>query len=292
MYKLIAIDLDGTLLDSNGFISEENKKAISLAQEKGIEVIIASGRSKDSVKNFANEINSKKFLIAGNGALAYDMQKNKDIYDKSINKSDVLKILKICEENSIFYSLHTKSSILTKSLNYSPLIYHSENLRKPEEKQTSITIIPNLYEYVQSNNREKYLKITIQDADKSIFSSIIKKLKKVKHVDVLEVEHSSKKKLKIGDEEMEMQYFYTEITRKKINKWSAIKAVSRKMGIKPKQIVTIGDNINDKEMIENAGLGFTMGKSALAVMKIGEITKNDHNSNGVAEAINKILQKY
>lgn len=290
MYKLIAIDLDGTLLNSKGFISEENKNAIEKAQKKGIEVILASGRSKDSIKNFATEINSNKYLIAGNGALAYDIQKGKDIYDKSIKKKDVLKILKICEENSIFYSLHTKSTILTKSLNYSLLVYHSENLRKPEDKKTSINIVPNLYDYVKSNNREKYLKITIQDADKSIFNNIIRKLKQVKHIDVIDVEHSTKKMLKINDIEMEMQYYYTEITRKNINKWSAIKAISKEMGIKEKQIVAIGDNINDKEMIENAGIGMVMGNSALAAKGIGNITNKDHNSSGVAEAIEIILQ--
>lgn len=290
MYKLIAIDLDGTMLNSKGDISEENKEAIKKAQENGIEVIIASGRSKDSVLNFANEINSKKYLIAGNGALAYDIQKNKDIYDKSIKKRDVLKILEICEENSIFYSLHTKASILTKSLNYSPLIYHSENLRKAENKKTSINVIPDLYEYVKSNNREKYLKITIQDADRSIFNNIIKKLKEVKNVDVIDVEHSTKKMLRIDDKETEMQYYYTEITRKNINKWSAIKAVSKRMGIKEKEIIAIGDNINDKEMIENAGIGMVMGNSALAAMGIGNVTKADHNSSGVAEAITTILQ--
>lgn len=290
MYKLIAIDLDGTLLNSKGLISKENKNAIKKAQEQGIEVILASGRSKDSIKNFATEINSNKYLIAGNGALAYDMRKNKDIYDKSIKKTDVLKILQICEENSIFYSLHTKSSILTKSLNYSPLVYHSENLSKPEDKKTSINVIPNLYEYVKANNREKYLKISIQDADKSIFNNIIKKLKHIKNVDVIEVEHSTKKMLKINDEEMTMQYYYTEITRKNINKWSAIKCVSKKLGIKKKYIVAIGDNINDKEMIEHAGFGVVMGNSALAAKHIGDMVVADHNSNGVAEAIEKILQ--
>lgn len=290
MYKLIAIDLDGTLLNSKGLISEENKIAIKKAQEQGVEVILASGRSKDSIKNFATEINSNKYLIAGNGALAYDIQKNKDIYDKSIKKKDVLKILEICEENSIFYSLHTKSSILTKSLNYSPLVYHSENLTKPEDKKTSITVIPNLYEYVKENNREKYLKISIQDADKSIFNNIIRKLKHIKNVDVIEVEHSTKKMLKINDEEITMQYYYTEITRKNINKWSAIKCVSKKLGINKKYIMAIGDNINDKEMIEHAGIGAVMGNSALAAKHIGDMVVADHNSNGVAEAIEKILQ--
>lgn len=289
MYKLIAIDLDGTLLNSNGLISQKNKDAIRRAKEKGVEIVLASGRSKDSIKNFALEIGADKYLIAGNGALAYDIQKNKDIYDKSIKKKDVLKILKICEENSIFYSLHTKSSILTKSLNYSPLVYYSENLNKPEDKQTSINVIPNLYEYVKTNNREKYLKISIQDADKSIFNNIIRKLKEIKNVDVIEVEHSTKKMIKIKEEETIMQYYYTEITRKNINKWSAIKAVSKKMKINPKYIMVIGDNINDKEMIVNAALGAVMGNSALAAKNIGDMVVEDHNSDGVAEAIEKTI---
>lgn len=290
MYKLIAIDLDGTLLNSQGLISEKNKEAIKKAQNKGVEVILASGRSKDSVKNFSLEINSNKYLIAGNGALAYDIQKDKDIYDKSIKKNDILKILKICEENSIFYSLHTKHTILTKSLNYSPLVYHSENLLKSDEKKTSINVIPNLYEYVKSNNRETYFKVTIQDSDKSIFNNIIRKLKQVKNVDVIDVEHSTKKNIKLNNQETSIQYYYTEITRKNINKWSAIRAVSKKMRINKKQIVAIGDNNNDKEMIQKAGYGIVMANSALAVQNIGDIVVADHNSDGVAEAINKILQ--
>ena len=170
------------------------------------------------------------------------------------------------------------------------MVYYSENLAKPEDKKTAINVIPNLYEYVQSSNREKYLKISIQDADQSIFNNIIKKLKLVKKVDVIEVEHSTKKVLKINDEEIILQYYYTEITRKNINKWSAIKKISKKMGIRKNQIVAIGDNINDKEMIENAAIGFAMGNSALAAKNIGKITIADHNSDGVAEAIEQILQ--
>lgn len=289
MYKLIAIDLDGTLLNSNGLISQRNKEAIRKAQEKGVEVILASGRTKDSVKNFANEINSNKFLISGNGALTYNIQKNKDIYDKSIKKKDILEILKICEENSIFYSLHTKYTILTKSLNYSQLVFYSENLTKPEDKKTSINVIPNLYDYVKNSTVDTYLKVTIQDADRSIFNNIIKKLKQVKNVEVIEVEHSTKKNIKIDGKETVMQYYYTEITKKNTNKWVAIKAVARRMGIRKKDIMAIGDNINDKEMIENAGIGVVMGNSALASKNIGDLVVADHNSDGVAEAIEKTI---
>ena len=75
MYKLVAIDLDGTMLNSYGIVTENTKKIIQNTIQKGTEVIIASGRPIDSIKAIAEEIGSKKYLIAGNGALIYDRNK-------------------------------------------------------------------------------------------------------------------------------------------------------------------------------------------------------------------------
>lgn len=66
MYKLIAIDLDGTLLNSYGEVTIENKEAIKNAISKGAEVVLASGRPIISVKNLANEINANKYMVCGN----------------------------------------------------------------------------------------------------------------------------------------------------------------------------------------------------------------------------------
>ena len=93
MYKLVAIDLDGTMLNSYGEVTENTKRVIKETMQKGVEVIIASGRTMDSIKTIANEINSNKYMIAGNGAIIYDMQKDSIIYEKYIffkHKSQVL----------------------------------------------------------------------------------------------------------------------------------------------------------------------------------------------------------
>ena len=63
MYKLVAIDLDGTMLDSYGMVTEETKKTIKKVEEQGVSVIIASGRPIDSIKSIANEIDSKKIPL-------------------------------------------------------------------------------------------------------------------------------------------------------------------------------------------------------------------------------------
>ena len=118
MYKLVAIDLDGTLLNSYGDVSNNNKEKLKKAIEMGTEVVLSSGRPIMSVKNFAKEIGCNKYIICGNGAITYDIQNEEIIYNRFLDKSKVLQIVKICEENSIFYTVYTKDTILTKNLNY------------------------------------------------------------------------------------------------------------------------------------------------------------------------------
>ena len=76
MYKLLAIDLDGTLLNSYGEVSLKTKQALKKAKEQGIEVVLSSGRTIDSVKNLATELGVDNYLISGNGAVVYDIQKD------------------------------------------------------------------------------------------------------------------------------------------------------------------------------------------------------------------------
>ena len=111
MYKLVAIDLDGTLLNSYGEVSNKNKEAIQKAIKKNVEVVLTSGRPIMSVKNLANEIGCNNYMICGNGAITYDIQNDKIVYNKFLEKAKVLQIIRICEENSIFYNVYTKDKI-------------------------------------------------------------------------------------------------------------------------------------------------------------------------------------
>ena len=288
MYKLVAIDLDGTMLNSYGIVTENTKKAIKRTIEKGIDVIIASGRPVDSIKTIANEIGSKNYFIAGNGALIYDIQKGKNIYENYLNKEKVLEIIKMCEENSISYNVYTDKTILAKALKYNVLYYYKENLKKPEDKQTHINIVENMYDYINKMDEEKFLKITICDENKSIFQSIIKKLDEIENIQVLEVSHMSRKMIQQGTEEIPIEYFYTEISSKNTDKWYALEYLMKKLKIKKEEIVTIGDNMNDKKMIEEAGLGIVMGQSNPLIKEIANEITTTNEEDGVAIALDKI----
>ena len=239
MYKIIAIDLDGTLLNSQGEISEENKNYLKKAIDNGIDVVLASGRPIDSVENLSHEIGANKYLISGNGAVVYGIQEKEILYNKFMTKSQVLKIIKMCKENSIYCNVYTENEIIAESLNYNILFYYRENANKDEEKRTKINIVNDMYKYVETSQVDKFLKITVCDDSQLIFNSIIR----------------------------------------------ALKYIMEKEGIDASQVVGIGDNINDKELIEYSGLGIAMGNSSPDVKEIAKIVVSDNNSDGVAEAI-------
>ena len=287
MYKLIALDLDGTMLNSYGIVTENTKKVIKKTIEKGTDVIIASGRPIDSIKAIAKEIGSEKYFIAGNGALIYDIQKDEIIYEKYMTKEKVLEIIKICEENSISYNVYTDKTILAKALKYNVLYYHKENLKKEESKKTNISIVDNMYEYVKNMQEEKFLKITICDENRSVFSSIIRKLREIKGIDVLDVSHMSRKTIKQGSEDIPIEYYYTEISLENVDKWDAILYLIEKLNLDKTEVMSIGDNINDKKMIENAGLGIAMQGSTPIVTEVANYITDTNNNDGVAKALEK-----
>ena len=239
MYKKIFVDLDGTLLNQYGIVTENTKKLIKETIENGTDVIIASGRPIDSIKEIAKEIGSKNYFIAGNGAIIYDIPKDEIIYDKFLPKEKILELIKICEENSISYNVYTDKTILAKALKYNVLYYHKENLKKEESKQTKISIVENMYEYVKNMKEDKFLKMTICDESKLIFQSIMKKVKQIQQIEVLEVSHMTRKTIKQGTGETTMEYYYTEISAKDVDKWNAVEYLIKKLNVKNEEIIAI-----------------------------------------------------
>lgn len=288
MYKLIAIDLDGTLLNSYGEISLKNREAIKYALEKNVKVILASGRDPQTMKKISLELGINDFLIAGNGASIYDIKLEKNILENFIEKEKALKIIKICKENSIFFNVYTDAGIITESLNYNVKVFNNENNYKPNDKRTNIEIVKDIYDYIE-NNEMNILKIIICDESKIIFSNIIEKLKNIKGVEVLEIEHMSKKIIKTGTQEYKIEYFYTEVTNKNANKWEAIEYLSKQLDIEKEEIICIGDNMNDLKMVKNSGVGIVMKNSALEKQNIADYVTEDNNSDGVGNAIYKYI---
>lgn len=247
------------------------------------------GRMPGAVRALANEIGANKYTICGNGTLIYDLQKEEIIYNSYMEKQKVLDIIRICEQNSIYYNIYTENEVIAKSLHYNILFYDKENSKKPIEKRTNINIVQDIYKYIEQKDDISILKMTICDSNKAIFGGIIKTIKTIPKIDVLEIEHMSRKIIKDGTNEIPIEYYYTEIAKQNTNKWTAIQYLIKQLNIEPQEVMAIGDNANDKEMVINAGLGVAMGDSMLSSNRIGDICVSNNNENGVAQAINKYI---
>ena len=177
------------------------------------------------------------------------------------------------------------------------IVFNGTNIIRPlsdtkipqEEKRTNINILTDVYDHILKSNDQKYLKVTVCDQSQIVFASIIKKLKAINDIDVLDVSHMSKKIIKAGTEEVLVEYCYTEITNKDVNKWTALEYIMKELNLDRNEIVAIGDNVNDKEMIEEAGLGVAMGNSTQVIKEIANVEVGTNNEDGVCETFQKYI---
>lgn len=282
MYKLIAIDIDGTLLNSKSELTDGTIEILKQASERGIYIVLTSGRMTSVIKEFCQKIGADKFLIAENGASIVDLQTNELIYKKYISKKVVLDIVDMCEENDIYYMIYTNKELIVKNLKHMALFFYKQNYNPNARLETHIAD----RRYIELL-KDDFTKIMICDEDRVIYNSIVNRLRKNSDIDVMDIPHISTKVLNIGTEEKVISYSYADISAKGTNKWSAIEALITTLGIKSEEVIAIGDNINDMQMIRNAGLGVAMANGSPALKEIADEIAPSNDDDGVAYIVKK-----
>ena len=206
------------------------------------------------------------------------MKEEKPLWKGFLDIETVFKVINICRENSIYYNIYTEEEILAEKLQYNLLFYHKDNMYKEKENRTNITIV---------NDMKEYIKMTICDDSELVFNNILFKLKKLENIEVLDTSFITRKVIKEGPNNVEISYYYTEISAKDVNKWRAIEKLKEILNIQRKEIMAIGDNINDIKMIENSGIGVAMGNSWDKVKLKADYVTKSNAEDGVSEAIEK-----
>lgn len=284
MYKFVAIDIDGTLLNSKSELTARNMNALKEASSKGVYIVLTSGRMTTVIQNFCREIGADKFLISENGASIFDLQKNETIYKRYIPKDTVLEILDLCIANNIYYMIYTDKELIVKDLKHMALFFYKQNYNPNARIATHLAG----REYIESLS-DNFTKIMICDEDRSIYNSIVNKLSKIQTIDVTAIPHISTKKLVFGTEEKTIEYSYADIAVKDTNKWTAIEYLIKELGISKEEVIAIGDNINDIPMIKNAGLGVAMKNGSPAAREIAKIVAPSNDDDGVAQIIEEYI---
>lgn len=271
-YKLVAIDMDGTLLNSQHEISERNKKAIKDATEKGINIVITTGRIFTSAKYYAKLLGIKTPIIACNGAYIREYERNNVIYDCPMNLEDCIKVLVEAEKNEIYYHLYDNQNFYVKELKYSSLKYFNWNNEQKPEDRINIHIESNLIQLLEME-KPKIYKIVLMDENKDKLVRFRDLIEKNKEIEIDSSWHNN-----------------LEIMNKGVSKGNALNHLCKLLGIKNSEVAAIGDNHNDISMFKYSGYSIAMGNAEEQIKNMADFVTDTNDNDGVAKAIEKILE--
>ena len=284
LIKVIASDMDGTLLNSQHDITEENVKAILKAKELGAHFIVATGRMYDGVKPFMDKHGIKCEYILMNGA-EFRNENGELVESISMDKRKIKDILNILCKEDLIVELYTDEGSYTTSTKEEALkemVYRVQNFEKVQDYDKALEI-------AKEHEHFKTLKY-IDDIDKFIESRIeIRKI--ITFSNDVEVINKTKVELNNIGGLAVLSSFITniEITDERAQKGYILKKVTEKMGIKNEEVIAFGDSFNDYSLFTEFEKAYAMEN---AIPEIKEIAKNitDTNDNsGVAKAIYKEL---
>lgn len=288
MYKFVAIDIDGTLLNSRGQLSQRTKEAVRRVTKLGTKIVLTSGRVTSSTKKIAEELNADRFIICDNGASIYDREEEKLLYEAHIDKETILKILDTCITNNIYYMVFTPTKIIVKDLKHMALAFYKQRHHCRDEATGMNEIVYGGREYVEGLD-EHFTRIIVCDQDRPIFNSIVNRLKEYDSLDLMAPPHVANKKIVEDGKEIFISYSYAELLPKNTNKWVAIETLIDKLNIKPFEVIAIGDNFNDIEMIKNAGLGVAMNNGSPVAKEVAAVVAPSNDKDGVAVVLEQYI---
>jgi len=278
MYKMIAIDLDGTLLNDEKEISKEDIEWVNKAyNEKGVIPVITTGRNVSSIEHFAHELGRDvvKYVISQNGAIIKNMVNDEYISQNMIPDEIVKKVIEIFKRYNISVTLETAMYVISDTKK-------SEEVMELYDKLgDEIRVIEDLRSYDISNEQ---ISIVTGEGEKGELENIIGELEKLPEILVVPI---SRYLAKNGD--FVYERYYIEMTAKGVSKGAGITKLANYLGIKNEEVMAIGDGENDIAMFEEGRLKIAMENSSQILKEKADYITVTNNEAGVAKAIKKYI---
>jgi len=261
-YKLVAMDVDGTLLNEKLEISPRTMEAIRKAKEQGIQVTLSTGRMYQSSLPFAQKMGLAIPLINYNGALIKHSVTGETYYHEPVPLPYAQEIIKMVDRMGLQVNVYLNDNLYVEKINERVEIY--TNIAKVKAHA-----VGSLREFLQSSptkmlviGQAEQLAVLAEEIRRTLGNAVgITKSKA----------------------------FFLEIISPKVNKGQALKVLAEKLGIKREEVVAFGDNYNDVSMIEYAGLGVAMSNGPLEVQAKADLVALSNEEEGVADVIEKYV---
>ena len=284
MIKLIASDMDGTLLNNNHLIPKENLEAIKKAEEMGVKFAISTGRMYEDVKPLLDECGLRCQCIVLNGGEYIDEDGNvlEGIY---IGKEEACKIINMIKNEDIvaeiytsdgLYTVNTKEDALTE-VAYRIIAFDPETsfedaveIAKTHPHFVNLKYIKDVEEFLNSDIKIGKFVAFYNDEE-----TTVKVKSKLEAIEGLAITSTFTKNI--------------EINNKEAQKGLILAKVAEKMGIKREEVMVLGDSFNDYSMFTEFTESFAMENAIPQIKQIAKYITDTNDNAGVAKAIYKIL---
>ncbi len=270
-YKMLVTDMDYTLLNKDKQISDRNKKALKAAMDKGVHVIVATGRIYTSALYYAKLLGISTPIIASNGAIIREEHTDKTLFQGILSEIAINEMIRLTKETGLFCHFFSRDTIYTERLINVSVNYMNWNKYLAEEDQVKIKLL-NSFGDISEYERNGIFKAVVIDDDKSKLQYLREEIIKT---GVVVVSQSLKDNI--------------EVMSKEVSKGNAVAKLAEFYSIKREEIITIGDNENDISMIEYAGLGVAVGNAEQCLKERADYITDDYMEDGVAKVIEKYI---
>ena len=281
--KCIALDLDRTTLDSQGHLSEINRRAIENAVAAGLYVVVASGRALDSLPAGITEIRGIQYAITSNGAAVYDLRERKCLRQFKMTPESVDDILQYTgpermrgeytKEEQISYEAFIDGRAFAESRYVADPVRFGAMPQAISYIQATRTPIEDMRAYIQEHKSELDcidLVVKNEDMKHKLWENLQKNIRDVYIT-------SSVRQL-------------LEISHRDAGKESGAAFLMEYLGLKSEELAAFGDGDNDSGLLKYAGLGFAVANASSGCRAAADQIVASNDDNGVAQGIRKILE--
>ncbi len=267
-YKLIAFDLDGTLLNSKGEILSENKAAIEAIQAKGYKVVVVTGRHHTAVKPYYYELGLDTPIICCNGTYIYQPQTDEVLVGNPLSTVQAEKILDLAKTFGVNLLMYSRDA-----MNFEVLTPHMDKF------QQWVATCP---EHVRPDVRQVESLRAIVDSGDTIWKFVISHPDRQLMVDTV---------AQLSEDEFSTEWSWVDrvdVSNHGNTKGNRLLELAKQWGIEAEEIIAFGDNHNDASMLKAVGLGVAMGNAEAEVQAQANKVITTNNEPGIADLLNNL----
>ena len=270
-YKAVAFDLDGTLLNSQGKILEPSKQAIQCCIEKGIKVILVTGRHHTATYPYHHELGLDTPMICCNGTYLYDPKNDQVLTSNPLSKEQTLTLIELAKQYQLHLLIYSRDK-----MNFELINPHMEKFAQwansyPEPLRPKLNHLTSFNQLIENN--ETIWKAVISHPDKALMQQALDQL---------------------SPQQFSCEWSWidrADIANIGNTKGARLLELLKMWNIDPQQVIAFGDNHNDTSMLTAVGLGVAMGNAEPEVQQQAKLVTLSNNEDGIAQVLNEVILK-